>query len=68
MSTIRARTTPETSIPEISRALADEELLACAFQDAVQAMARYAIVGKTLFHATLLLDELREGVEKGNRP
>jgi hypothetical protein len=65
---IRHKTTPAIDIPEIQPALADEELLACAFQDAVQAMARYAIKDRTLFHATLLLDEIREQFERGNKP
>jgi len=66
--TIRTRTTPTIDIPEIEQAVDDHELLALAFQDAVEALARYAMVGRTVFHSCLLLDEIREQFERGNRP
>lgn len=61
---IRPRTTPTIDIAEIDQALCDEELLARSFQDAVLAMGRYAVLNRSLFHATLLLDEIRAEFDK----
>ena len=57
-------TTPVIGIPEIKQALGDEELLAVAFADAVDAMAQFAISGRSVFHATVLLDDLRRRFEE----
>ena len=66
--TIKTTTMPTIDIAGIQEALAEDELLALAFQDAVAAVARYAMVGRSVFHATLLLDRIREEFERGNRP